>query len=38
MSYEKLKGYMARFRLGEISKLEMACIIALWQRSGARVK
>lgn len=37
MSYEELKGYMRRFHRGEISKAEMACAIAIWQRGTESV-
>ena len=32
MTYDELKGCMAAFHRGEISKTEMACATAIWQR------
>lgn len=36
MTYVELMSYMRRFHLGEISNVEMAFAIGLWQRGGAR--
>ena len=36
MSYAELKAFMRMFHRGEISKVELACAIGLWQRGGAK--
>lgn len=38
MNYEELKQYFKMFYRGEISKIEVALAIGLWQRAGARTK
>ena len=35
MKYAELLPYIRRFHLGEISKVEMALAIGMWQRAGA---
>jgi len=38
MSYKELIEYMHLYRLGEITKTELACAIAIWQISIGEVK
>jgi hypothetical protein len=35
MTYTELRAFFRMFHRGEISKLELACAIGLWQRAGA---
>jgi hypothetical protein len=38
MDYSELKQYFKMFYRGEITKLELAFAIGMWQRAGARIK
>lgn len=37
MTYTELKTYFAAFHRGEMSKIELAMVIGLWQEAGARL-
>lgn len=38
MNYTELKEYFTKFYLGNISKIELAFVIGLWQEAGSRIE